>query len=439
MVRSMAMEPQPEPQQLLAPADWSVVPDDVLAHVLDRLSFADVAACGSVCASWRGASRSDWVWSRRCGRRWCLNALAHFETDSPIRRGWESGLEGAALVERLRRLGLTDERELAQAVETIAQIRQRGAVHCDASGDASGDADDAAASAADSGGLWWSLFREIETKPLSTSWLQVGDHVDCRWGEEDNSVYQIPRLRGALQAGQSAAHWEARVLEFGSQEGWLLVHYVGYAESSPWAKEWVGRGKVRATGRVNWDAIVSAGDEVEVLVTPPSKLHDRMRWPATVVAVKDPDGNIDGVLAAAALEPEPQPEPEPEVEAGTDSPEEDTRQQEEQEEEQEEQGGEEYPPLGDSTASSEDEAEDVREEEEDEEEEGQRLEPPAALLDQAPEQWMRGSSQIDRLFLVRYPALNGLGDEDAAMQGGHEWVRRDQIYPLRAAADTSGS
>ena len=55
----MAMEPQPEPQQLLAPADWSVVPDDVLAHVLDRLSFADVAACGSVCASWRGASRSD--------------------------------------------------------------------------------------------------------------------------------------------------------------------------------------------------------------------------------------------------------------------------------------------------------------------------------------------------------------------------------------------
>ena len=82
----MAMEPPPEPQQLLAPADWSVVPDDVLAHVLDRLSFADVAACGSVCASWRGASRSDWVWSRRCGRRWCLNALAHFETDSPIRR-----------------------------------------------------------------------------------------------------------------------------------------------------------------------------------------------------------------------------------------------------------------------------------------------------------------------------------------------------------------
>ena len=125
----MAMEPQPEPQQLLAPADWSVVPDDVLAHVLDRLSFADVAACGSVCASWRSASRSDWVWSRRCGRRWCLNALAHFETDSPIRRGWESGLEGAALAERLRRLGLTDERELAQAVETIAQIRQRDVVH----------------------------------------------------------------------------------------------------------------------------------------------------------------------------------------------------------------------------------------------------------------------------------------------------------------------
>jgi hypothetical protein len=52
---------------------------------------------------------------------------------------------------------------------------------------------------------------------------------------------------------------------------------------------------------------------------------------------------------------------------------------------------------------------------------------------------MRGSSQIDHLFLVRYPALNGLGDEDAAAQGGHEWVRRDQIYPLRAAADTSGS
>jgi hypothetical protein len=67
-----------------------------------------------------------------------------------------------------------------------------------------------------------------------------------------------------------------------------------------------------------------------------------------------------------------------------------------------------------------------------------RLEPLAALFAQAPESWMRGACQADLRFLVRYPALSGLGSEDAAIYGGHEWVGRDQIYPLRVAADTSG-
>ena len=68
-----------------------------------------------------------------------------------------------------------------------------------------------------------------------------------------------------------------------------------------------------------------------------------------------------------------------------------------------------------------------------------RLEPLAAMLAQAPEPWMRGASQADWQFLVIYPALSGAGAEDAAAHGGHEWVGRDQIYPLRAAADTSGA
>ena len=66
----------------------------------------------------------------------------------------------------------------------------------------------------------------------------------------------------------------------------------------------------------------------------------------------------------------------------------------------------------------------------------ERLHP--ALLDQAPEKWMRGSTQSDFWFLVRYPGLQGPGAEDAVAHGGHEWVRRDQIYPLRVTADTSG-
>ena len=182
--------------------DWANVPEDVLEHVLDRLPLADVASCGSVCRAWRDSSRSDWLWSRRCARRWCLHALAHFASDSPIRRGWESGYEGAALAQRLRELGVRDEEELGQAADTIGQLRKRA-----------------------QGVLWWSLFRDIETKPLSASWLRVGDHVDCRWGEQDNSMYNIPRLRGALRAGYSAAHWEAQVLEFDAQKGSLHVHY----------------------------------------------------------------------------------------------------------------------------------------------------------------------------------------------------------------------
>ena len=68
-----------------------------------------------------------------------------------------------------------------------------------------------------------------------------------------------------------------------------------------------------------------------------------------------------------------------------------------------------------------------------------RLEPLAGLLAQAPEPWMVGAAQAEWQFLVVYPALSGAGAEDAAIYGGHEWVGRDQIHPLRAAADTSGA
>ena len=156
-----------------------------MVHVLERLSFAELAACAPVCRAWRRLCRCDQVWSRRCARRWCLGAMAHFAQDSPIRRGWESGKEGAALLEQLTALGLKGEPELSRAADAIAQLRQLScALHRAADG-----SEAAAAAAAGSGEedsvVWWRLFREVETKPLSTSWLQVGDHVDCRCGGED--------------------------------------------------------------------------------------------------------------------------------------------------------------------------------------------------------------------------------------------------------------
>ena len=103
---------------------WIDAPDDVMVHVLERLSFAELAACAPVCRAWRRLCRCDQVWSRRCARRWCLGAMAHFAQDSPIRRGWESGKEGAALLEQLTALGLKGEPELSRAAEAIAQLRQ---------------------------------------------------------------------------------------------------------------------------------------------------------------------------------------------------------------------------------------------------------------------------------------------------------------------------
>jgi hypothetical protein len=413
------------------------VPDDVMVHIVDRLSFAELAACASVSRAWRRLCRCDYVWSRRCARRWCLNAMAHFACDSPIRRGYESGCEGTALLEQLHKLGIEGEQELSRAADTVTQLRRLSFSRQRM------DSSDASHVS-----MWWNLFREIETKPLSTSWLQVGDHVDCRWGDEEGSVYQIQRLRGSLQGGRSAAHWEASVLEFGSQDGWVRVHYVGYSESSPWAREWVGKGKLRATGRVNWENKVQVGDQVEVRVQAAETLHDRMYWPATVVGVQGPDGSIATTTDTwlpnvsdtdAVLEPEA--EASEMAQASGDAPEDE--------------------PAASATGSDASDHSDVSDGEHDGENASadelwtggssdeelrehvdvngtNRLEPLPALLAQAPEPWMCGASQADSRFLVRYPALNGAGAEDAATYGGHEWVGRDQIYPLRVAVDTSG-
>ena len=321
-------EPEPEPDATDAtdatakppPADWACgLPDEILVHTLDLLGIGDLASCAAVSATWLASARSDMIWSRRCARRWCLGAAAALQNDSAVRRGWESGLKGDALAARLRQHGMQDEEERAKAEETIKQLHERT-----------------------SGGSWWSLYTEFETKPLSTSWLQPGDHVDCRWGDEDNSQYAMPRLNGALDAGRSSAFWEAKVLEHGSQEGWVRVHYVGYPTESPWAQEWVGEGKLRMTGLVQLQEDIAAGDEIEVRVEPAETLNDRMYWPATIVAVV---GRVFLVY---------------------------------------------YPALTPRSARGDD-----------------------------------GDGDGDGEIL-------GVEDEQVREQGGHEYVRRDRIYPLRA-------
>jgi hypothetical protein len=91
------------------------------------------------------------------------------------------------------------------------------------------------------------------------------------------------------------------VLEHGSQEGWVRVHYVGYPLSSPWAQEWVGEGKLRMTGLVQWQDVIAAGDEVEVRVQPAETLNDRMYWPATIVAVGRPAAKPPAAAGAPAV------------------------------------------------------------------------------------------------------------------------------------------
>ena len=52
-----------------------------------------------------------------------------------------------------------------------------------------------------------------------------------------------------------------------------MTDWLADSAPSPWAQEWVGNGKLRATGRVDWEKAVQLGDEVEVFVSHSALSH----------------------------------------------------------------------------------------------------------------------------------------------------------------------
>ena len=235
-------------------ASWADLPPEVLIFIFDQLSFPALAASGLTSKSWAASLRCNWLWHRRCQRRWALHTAT----------------------------------ELA-----VADARGMD-------------------------GRWRGLFYLLEKQPapFTVVQLRVGDRVDCLWGDTAGQHYKFPRLGGLLQgcaywgatvieiggtepvepepepevadaeltqyvrqqlqaqqqqlasATQVPLRFLARNRQ-GTSEGEIYggesasgttsvapatvrVHYLGYEEGSPWAREWVEVTKLRPTAVPDW-------------------------------------------------------------------------------------------------------------------------------------------------------------------------------------------